>query len=118
MSPKAKKATARSLNGIGARIRKLRGDQELDQGELASRSRISQGYLSQIETGYHENPTFAILESVAHGLGLSIWELTQDAPPERSVWLPSLEAEISRLTLEQQRRLARFLAGFSAKATA
>ena len=42
---------------LGDRIRKLRDQLELTQGQLAQSSSVSQGYLSQLENGEVKNPS-------------------------------------------------------------
>lgn len=58
-----------SIN-IGEIIKQLRHDKNISARELARRSDISQGYLSQLETGKNNNPTNEMLIKIANGLGV------------------------------------------------
>ena len=53
---------------LGSRIGKLRRQYGVSQGDLASASRISQGYLSQIESGYAEHPSLYIIQDIVEAL--------------------------------------------------
>lgn len=59
---------------IGARLRLLRRARRLSLEELASRTGLSIGFLSQIERGL-SSPTLRVLAAVADALGTAISEL-------------------------------------------
>ena len=64
---------------IGEVIKKIRTKKEISARELARRSGVSQGYLSQLETGKNNNPTNEVLKKIASGLGISYPELMMEA---------------------------------------
>lgn len=55
---------------IGEKIKELRKERNMSARELARRSGISQGYLSQLETGKNSNPTNEVLNKIAKGLNI------------------------------------------------
>jgi XRE family transcriptional regulator, aerobic/anaerobic benzoate catabolism transcriptional regulator len=78
---------------IGAIVRRARAKRGMTRKTLASLSRTSERYLAQIESG-EGNPTVLVLECIARGLGLTLFDL-----------LPLDEGEQSRVRLAK--RLAR-----------
>jgi transcriptional regulator with XRE-family HTH domain len=62
---------------IGNRIRDLRWDARLAQGELARRAGIAQNTLSQIELG-KTTPSVPTLEKIARGLNMNVSELLEE----------------------------------------
>ncbi|MEI3611203.1 helix-turn-helix domain-containing protein [Pseudogracilibacillus sp. SO30301A] len=53
---------------FGSYIKRLRLENNLSSRKLAERSGISQGYLSQLETGANKNPSPEIVKKLANGL--------------------------------------------------
>lgn len=72
----------RSLDGLGARLREIRRRRGLTLDEVASRARITLGYLSQIERDLTV-PTLPTLARIAAELGVPIGRLfaLEDASP-------------------------------------
>ncbi len=64
---------------LGDRIRKLRDQRELTQGQLAQSSSVSQGYLSQLENGEVKNPSAAVLLRVAQAVDVDPDDLFEAA---------------------------------------
>ena len=64
---------------LGDRIRNLRDQCELTQGQLALSSSVSQGYLSQLENGEVKNPSAAVLLRVAQAVKVDPDELFEAA---------------------------------------
>lgn len=62
---------------IGDTIRKLRTEADLSLAELAQRSGLSASWLGRLESGKHES-TWAGLEEVAKGLGLSLSKFAEE----------------------------------------
>jgi transcriptional regulator with XRE-family HTH domain len=56
------------------RLRQLRKQRGVTQDELAERAGINRSYLSAIENG-HSSPTIDVVEQLAKGLGVNVWEL-------------------------------------------
>ncbi|NMF00047.1 helix-turn-helix domain-containing protein [Aneurinibacillus aneurinilyticus] len=61
---------------IGTRVRQLREKSGMTAVELAEKSGVSQGYISQIENGKRPNPGEDILRKIADALGVSYDVLT------------------------------------------
>ena len=60
------------------RLKQIRESRSLSQAQLAKKLGVSQGYISQIETGEKE-PTLRLLRQMATELGVSITQLlTED----------------------------------------
>ncbi|MCC6524412.1 MAG: helix-turn-helix transcriptional regulator [Polyangiaceae bacterium] len=67
---------------VAERLRRLRRSANLSLEELAQRSGVSRGMLSQIET-LKTNPTIAVVWKIARGLGVSFAELVgEETEPE------------------------------------
>src|SRR2546426_2094112 len=64
---------------LGDRIKQLREEIGLTQGQLASGSSVSQGYLSQLENGEVKNPSAAVLLRVAKAMRVDSDELFEAA---------------------------------------
>ena len=62
------------LAEIGAIIRKARAKRGMTRKSLAALSRTSERYLAQIESG-EGNPTVLVLDAVAQGLGVTLFDL-------------------------------------------
>lgn len=62
---------------IGVTIRKLREAQGLTQERLAKKARVSQPYLSQLESGRSKKPGIAIIQKLARALGVPVGELLE-----------------------------------------
>ncbi len=56
---------------IGLRVKEIRREQKLSQGELADRAGINRTYLSMIENG-RTSPTVKVIQGLADGLGVKI----------------------------------------------
>jgi transcriptional regulator with XRE-family HTH domain len=64
---------------LGDKIRQLRDELGLTQGQLASGSSVSQGYLSQLENGEVKNPSAAVLLRIAQAMRIDPDELFEAA---------------------------------------
>jgi transcriptional regulator with XRE-family HTH domain len=60
---------------LGARIRELRKLHSISMQTLANESGISQGHLSDIESGKAANPSIATTQAIATAFGLTVSEL-------------------------------------------
>lgn len=108
---------------LGDKIRKLREEYGLTQGQLAGGASVSQGYLSQLENGDVKNPSAAVLLRVAQAMHIDPDELFEAAgyPTVRTLRQiysgyesnidPELLSYLSGLTRERQRRLLLLLEG-------
>ena len=108
---------------LGDRIRKLRDQRELTQGQLAQSSSVSQGYLSQLENGEVKNPSAAVLLRVAQAVDVDPDDLFEAAgyPTVRTLratyerYESTIDDELltylSSLPRDKQRRLLSLLQG-------
>jgi len=115
---------------LGDKIRQLREKTHLTQGQLASASSVSQGYLSQLENGEVKHPSAAVLIRVAQAMHVDGDELFEAAgyPTVRTLREayqsyeatvdPELLGYLSRLPRDRQRRLLSILEGVESVLTA
>ena len=67
---------------IGEKVRQLREAKGWSQGKLSARMGLNNSaYISKLERGQIEKPTFERLAEMARALGVPDWELTGGAPP-------------------------------------
>jgi transcriptional regulator with XRE-family HTH domain len=60
------------------KIKRLREAQEMTQEQLAKRARVSQSYLSQLESGSRgKMPGLKIAQNIARALGVTLAELLE-----------------------------------------
>ncbi|MDP9471094.1 MAG: helix-turn-helix domain-containing protein [Chloroflexota bacterium] len=70
---------------VGARVRQLRTERGLTQPQLARRTGLNVGYLSQVETD-KASPSLETLAAIADAVGVPIaWLLVEEARPPRVV---------------------------------
>jgi len=62
---------------LGARLRHLRTARDLTIAQLAERSGVSSGLISQIERG-NSNPSIKTLQRLRAALGVNLWEFLED----------------------------------------
>lgn len=94
---------------IGQTIKQIRKNQNMKQKELASKSQVSQAYLSQIERN-EKNPNMEILQRISKALEIPFPVLAfmslneQDvAESKRSIYnevTPMLKAMVSKFFIE------------------
>ena len=63
---------------LGARLRQLRGRQDLTIAQLAQKAGVSSGMISQIERG-NANPSIKTLQRLRAALGVNLWEFLDEA---------------------------------------
>jgi transcriptional regulator with XRE-family HTH domain len=89
--------------GLGAAIRRIRELRGVGQEVLAERSGLSQGYLSQIESGAWTSVTEDALGQIAAALGVEPWVILAQAAglklddmerftEEERIWLDAFRA--------------------------
>jgi transcriptional regulator with XRE-family HTH domain len=66
-----------SFKRIGTVLKSLRESKGLSQLELAKRSKVPQGYLSELEAGRKRNPGIETLRKIAKALGVPVAELLE-----------------------------------------
>ena len=108
---------------LGDRIRELREEFGLTQGQLAGSASVSQGYLSQLENGDVKSPSAAVLLRVAKAIQVDPNDLFEAAgyPTVRTLRQiyqgyesnidPDLLRYLGRLPRDRQRRLLLLLQG-------
>jgi len=62
---------------FGERLKAIRREKGLSQGDLADRAGINRSYLSMIENG-HSSPTLDVVERLAVGMGITLWRLISE----------------------------------------
>lgn len=114
---------------LGDKIRQLREEYGLTQGQLAGGASVSQGYLSQLENGDVKNPSAAVLLRVAQAMNVDPDELFEAAgyPTVRTLKQiyqgyesnvdPDLLRYLGRLPRDRQRRLLLLLQGMETVVT-
>lgn len=75
---------------IGGRIRELRDLNSMSMQALAASAGISQGHLSDIESGKASNPGIASVRAIAGCFGLTVSELLLEIKPDRDERLEML----------------------------
>jgi transcriptional regulator with XRE-family HTH domain len=67
---------------IGERLRALREEKKLSQGDIQKRTGLVRPYISRVENG-HTIPSIETLEKMARGLGVPMYQLFYDGeePP-------------------------------------
>ena len=86
---------------IGAHIKRVRIQRRLTLSELAAKAGISKSYLSYIERGIQENPSFLVLTRLSKALGVPLEILMEEGHPEIDMtaevdeeWLKLLEEAV------------------------
>ena len=72
---------------IGARIRKLRQEKGLSQGDIEARTGLLRCYISRVEHG-HTVPSLETMERFAAGLDMPLYQLFyrgEEAPPTNNL---------------------------------
>ena len=80
---------------IGTRLRRLREQKQLSQGDIEERTGLLRCYVSRVENG-HTVPSLETLERFAAVLGVPLYQLFY--PGEEALQTPSLTP---RMTLEE-----------------
>jgi transcriptional regulator with XRE-family HTH domain len=96
---------------IGDRLRELREEKKLSQGDIEKRSGLLRCYISRVENG-HTVPALETLEKLAHALEIPMYQLFYDGenPPELP-YLPkrkSADDVVVGITGKDARWFARF----------
>jgi transcriptional regulator with XRE-family HTH domain len=60
---------------IATMLKRVRKEKGFSQLELAKRSRVAQGYISELEAGREKNPGIETLRKLAKALGVPVAEL-------------------------------------------
>lgn len=60
---------------LSKRLRHLRHEHNLTQEALSNRSKVSLKYLQDLEGKDPYNPTLEVLQKLADGFGIPLWEL-------------------------------------------
>ena len=66
---------------IGTRIRQLRGERGMSQGDIERRTGLLRCYISRVENG-HTVPSLETLERFASALDLPLYRLFYNGPPQ------------------------------------
>jgi transcriptional regulator with XRE-family HTH domain len=66
-----------SLRRLGTVLRQIRESKDMSQLELAKKSKVAQGYISDLEAGEKKNPGIKVLRKLADALGVSVAKLIE-----------------------------------------
>jgi len=58
-------------------LTRIRTERELSQRDLAKRGKITEAYLSQLESGARRNPSLPVLKRLAKALGVPVTALLE-----------------------------------------
>ena len=72
---------------LGRKIRDLRQQYNLTQGELADRCELTKGYISQLENDL-TSPSIATLTDILNALGTNLSDFFRESPDEKIVFTP------------------------------
>lgn len=72
---------------LGRKIRDLRQQYNLTQGELADRCELTKGYISQLENDL-TSPSIATLTDILNALGTDLSDFFRESPDEKIVFTP------------------------------
>lgn len=90
------------MEDLGSRLRSIREEQGLSMSEVARRAGISKAYLSQLENGDSQHPSYEVLGRLATALAKTVPDLVGKS----SVWEPlEVDAPASLRAFAQQARL-------------
>lgn len=70
---------------LGAKIKQMRNQKGLTQGELADRCELTKGYISQLENNLN-SPSIATLTDILSALGSNLAEFFQEETEEKVVF--------------------------------
>ena len=62
---------------LKVKLRTWRLERGFTREELAKKARVTEFYISQLETGLRENPSLPVLQRLAKALGVSVGELLE-----------------------------------------
>ncbi len=62
---------------LGRMVKTLRKAKGMTQVELATKAKVTQAYLAQLEAGTRKNPSLEILNRLAKALGVPVTELLE-----------------------------------------
>ena len=60
---------------LGLRLKRLRMAHGLTQVTLAKQTRVTQGYIAQLESGLQQDPSLAVVRRLAKALKVTVGEL-------------------------------------------
>ncbi len=101
---------------VGDRLRELREDKKLSQGELMNRTGLARSYISRVENG-HTTPSIETMEKLAHALEIPLYAIFYDGeePPKPALPLTPIRRGESRKNERLISHLRRSLARMSTK---
>lgn len=79
---------------VGRRIKRLRQAQDITVQELAKRSKVSSGYVSEVERGLSAISVDKLMQ-IAEGLGIGLDALLSEAQPEMGQGTVQIPAALS-----------------------
>jgi transcriptional regulator with XRE-family HTH domain len=77
---------------IGDRLRQLREERKLSQGDIEKRTGLLRCYISRVENG-HTVPAVETLEKLARAMGVQLYQLFQDTTEVPAKGMKSITAK-------------------------
>ena len=84
---------------IGGKIKRLRIANQLTLEELANRSELTKGFLSQVERNL-TSPSIATLEDILEALGTTLHDFFNETQEEQIVFKKTIILLICKMTLQ------------------
>jgi transcriptional regulator with XRE-family HTH domain len=97
---------------VGERIRAIREEKNLSQGDIEKRSGLLRHYVSRVENG-HTIPSVETLEKFARALGVPLYELFYEGEEPPGLLRIPKRATPARAAFDRSQRERRFLLSFS-----
>ena len=97
---------------IGDRIRTLREEKDLSQGDVQKRSGLVRPYISRVECG-HTIPSVETLEKFARALEIPLYQLFYEGKKPPRLPSPPKRATAERIAFDRSERERRFLASLT-----
>src|SRR5260370_37265683 len=82
---------------VGDRLRELREEKKLSQGELMNRTGLARSYISRVENG-HTTPSIETMEKLVHALEIPLYAVFSagEGPPKPPLPLSPIRGGESR----------------------
>jgi len=97
---------------IGKRLKDLREQKELSQGDVEKRTGLLRCYVSRVENG-HTVPSVDTLEKMARALEIPLYRLFTDDAHIKRPDIPQQKARTQEVTTKQDREIHAFAKLFS-----
>ena len=84
------------------KIREIREEQGITQVELAHKAGLSMGYLSHLENGSRDNPSYQAMVKIAKALNVPIDSFAVDFEDDNSnIFLSTIKTDVENMSKKQ-----------------